>query len=100
MAMLGLDPGRVESDIKVPFNKCSQEIQQIITTLSTVVNNNVGTGGNMAWQGADAQTFKNDWAQHQAKLTAVKKILDDAVGNLTRNIEAQQSTSSGGSGNF
>ncbi len=80
MAMLGLDPGRVESEIKAPFNKCSQEIQQIIQTLSTVVNNNLGQGANYAWTGADAMQFKNNWATNQAKLQEVKSILDNAVG--------------------
>jgi uncharacterized protein YukE len=100
MAMLGLDPGRVSQEIQAPFKSCSTQITDIIRTLTTVVDTNLGNGANYAWTGADAMQFKSDWKAHQAKLQEVKNMLDNAVTTLQRNIEAQQNTSSGGSGNF
>jgi WXG100 family type VII secretion target len=45
------------------------------------------------WHGEDATRFENEWAQHEAQLTALHRALTDVVSSLNHSIAHQHNVS-------
>jgi ABC-type transporter Mla subunit MlaD len=88
MAMWGLDVEQVRN-LSRQLNQQSEQIQQILTTLTGALN---GT----QWTGPDAEQFRSEWSStHTASLKQVSAALRDASGKAQRNAAAQEQASSG-----
>jgi len=86
MAVWGLDVEQVRS-LSKQLNTQSQQVQQILTTLTTALQS-------VQWTGPDAENFRSEWSgQHTAALKAVIAALEDASQKASKNASDQESTS-------
>ena len=86
MAVLGLDVEQVQT-LSKQLNQESQNIQQILKTLTGALN---GT----QWSGPDASAFRNDWSgSHTAALNNVANALQQASAAASKNASDQESVS-------
>jgi uncharacterized protein YukE len=86
MAVWGLDVEQVRS-LSKQLNTQSQQVQQILTTLTSALQS-------VQWTGPDADGFRNDWnGQHTASLKQVIAALEDASQKAAKNASDQEATS-------
>ena len=86
MAVWGLDVEQVRS-LSKQLNTQSQQVQQILTSLTSALQNVQRTG-------PDAEGFRSEWSgQHTAALKAVIAALEDASQKASKNASDQESTS-------
>ncbi|MDO9396394.1 MAG: WXG100 family type VII secretion target [Herbiconiux sp.] len=86
MAVWGLDVEQVRG-LSKQLNTQSQQVQQILTTLTSALQN-------VQWTGPDAEQFRNDWSTtHTAALKQVITALEDASQKASKNASDQESTS-------
>lgn len=87
MGVYGQDIAEVNK-LATQLNSKAEEIQQIVTQLSSAVNS-------VQWMGPDADRFRSDWSsQHTAKLKAVVSALQAASQSAKKNAQEQQQASS------
>ncbi|GLK16523.1 MULTISPECIES: WXG100 family type VII secretion target [Herbiconiux] len=86
MAVWGLDVEQVRG-LSKQLNTQSQQVQQILTTLTSALQN-------VQWTGPDAEGFRNEWnTTHTAALKQVITALEDASQKASKNASDQESTS-------
>ncbi len=87
MGVYGQDIAEVNK-LATQLNSKAEEIQQIVTQLSSAVSS-------VQWMGPDADRFRSDWSsQHTAKLKAVVSALQAASQSAKKNAQEQQQASS------
>jgi len=87
MAVWGLDVQQVRQ-LASQLNGKAEEIQSILTTLTSQLNST-------QWVGPDAEQFRADWSgTHTASLRNVINALNEAGRKANANATAQESTSS------
>ncbi|QJU55575.1 WXG100 family type VII secretion target [Herbiconiux sp. KACC 21604] len=86
MAVWGLDVEQVRS-LSKQLNTQSQQVQQILTTLTSALQS-------VQWTGPDAENFRNEWnSTHTAALKQVITALEDASNKAAKNASDQEATS-------
>ena len=86
MAVWGLDVEQVRG-LSKQLNTQSQQVQQILTTLTSALQN-------VQWTGPDAEGFRNEWSTtHTAALKQVIAALEDASQKASKNASDQEATS-------
>jgi uncharacterized protein YukE len=90
MAFEGMDV-EVVSGIYTQMNNLCQQLQSVVTSMPSLVNNLEG-----AWKGPDAQQFVAQWPTHQAQLQNALNGLHEICAHTQANLQQQQQTS----GNF
>lgn len=86
MAVWGLDVEQVQQ-LSAQLNNKANDIQGILTQLTTMLNNT-------QWTGPDHDAFMNDWSgQHTTSLKQVIAALQEAGQKAAANALAQQNAS-------
>jgi len=88
MAFEGMDV-EVVSGIHTQMNNLCQQLQSVVTSMPSLVNNLEG-----AWKGPDAQQFAAQWPTHQAQLQNALNGLHEICAHTQANLQQQQQTSS------
>jgi uncharacterized protein YukE len=88
MAFEGMDV-EVVSGIYTQMNNLCQQLQSVVTSMPSLVNNLEG-----AWKGPDAQQFAAQWPTHQAQLQNALNGLHEICAHTQANLQQQQQTSS------
>ncbi|MFB2598752.1 hypothetical protein ACEXQE_13240 [Herbiconiux sp. P17] len=86
MAVWGLDVEQVQQ-LSKQLNTQSQQVQQILTTLTSALQS-------VQWTGPDAEGFRSEWnSTHTAALKQVIAALEDASQKAAKNASDQEATS-------
>jgi uncharacterized protein YukE len=86
MAVWGLDVEQVRG-LSKQLTTQSQQVQTILTTLTSALQN-------VQWTGPDAEGFRNEWnTTHTAALKQVITALEDASQKAAKNAADQEATS-------
>jgi uncharacterized protein YukE len=88
MAFEGMDVDAV-SGIYHQMTSLSQQLQSIVTSMPSLVNNL-----ECAWKGPDAQQFAAQWPTHQAHLQNALIGLEEICAHTQANLQQQEQTSS------
>jgi hypothetical protein len=95
---IGLDPQRLQSEFIPKIDAAHTNVQDVITSVGSVVASSIGPG--LIWNGDDAEAFKNAWETEKIKLQAVLTTLEDAKAKVQANITEQTTAASGSGGQF
>lgn len=93
--MLGLDPQRLRSEFIPKLDTAVSDVRNLMLSVDGAVNSMIGQG--LAWNGDDAEKFREQWNLEKSKLQNVIDTLNDAKSKVNSNI-TEQETGSGGSG--